>query len=63
MKTSRSQQFATTTDVECPWCAGDATIETGRPGTRDAATFICPTCSVDVAMALEPVGGLVATAA
>jgi len=64
MKTSRTQQVATTTmDVECPWCAGQATIEVGPPATRDAATFTCRTCSVDVAMAPEPVGMLVATAA
>ena len=64
MKTSASQLVATTTmEVECPWCAGDASIEVVRAGSREAATFTCPICSVDVAMAPEPVGRLVATAA
>lgn len=64
MKTSHTQRVpAPTIDVECPWCAGDATIGVITVGARREETFICATCSVDAEMAPEPVGRLVATAA
>lgn len=64
MKTSHTQRIpAQTMDVECPWCAGEATIEVVTAGARHGATFTCATCSVDAEMAPEPVGRLVAAAA
>jgi transcription elongation factor Elf1 len=64
MKTSDRPQIASTTMVvECPWCTEEASVETIPAGTRDASTFTCRTCSIDVALAPDPVGRLVATAA
>jgi len=52
----------TDTEFDCPWCAGamastDATIE----GARDA--LACPTCSIVVELAPDPVTVPIARAA
>ena len=45
-------------NVECPWCAGQATVE-----VADGDEFSCSGCSVRVEMAPEPVEEPVARAA
>ena len=44
--------------VECPWCAGPATIEAGAAGE-----FECAACAIRVEIAPEPVSEPVARAA
>lgn len=44
--------------VECPWCAGQATIEVAD---RDA--FVCAGCSIEVELAPDPAAVPVAQAA
>ncbi len=44
--------------VECPWCAGAATVE-----VADRDVFQCPACSVEVEFAPEPVAAPIAVAA
>lgn len=64
MKTPHPEPLATPKlDIECPWCAGHATIDGGQAGTRVPATFICETCSVAIVVAQDPVRGRLATAA
>ena len=46
-------------DVECPWCAGSATVEIAD---GDEA-FSCAGCAIRVEIAPEPVAELVARAA
>jgi hypothetical protein len=45
--------------VECPWCAGSATVEAAKGGD----TFECPGCAVRVEIAPEPASEPVARAA
>ena len=64
MKTPHTQPAAAAAmDVECPWCPGIARIAPCMAGTSDRANFICETCSVEVALAHDPVDGLIAAAA
>ena len=49
-------------DIDCPWCAGEATIEAGPTGTG-AATFVCPSCSIGVELAPDPITVVAARAA
>jgi hypothetical protein len=44
--------------VECPWCAGPATVE-----VAESDEFSCSGCSVRVEMAPDPVAEPVARAA
>ncbi len=44
--------------VECPWCAGPATVEAGPAGA-----FECTGCAVRIDIAPEPVSEPVARAA
>ena len=44
--------------VECPWCAGSATVEVAGSGE-----FNCADCSIAVELAPEPLGEPVAVAA
>ena len=44
--------------IECPWCAGPATVETGAAGQ-----FECAECAIRVEIAPEPVSEPVARAA
>jgi hypothetical protein len=41
-------------DIACPWCAAEATIEAGPTGTG-VATFVCPSCSIGVELAPDPI--------
>jgi len=64
METSHAQQLETATmDIECPWCNGQAKIEVAGAGAQTPATSICLTCSVQVALAPDPVRRRLATAA
>ena len=38
-------------NVECPWCAGPATVEVG-----DGEGFACAGCAIRVEIAPEPAG-------
>ena len=49
-------------EIDCPWCAAEATIEAGPTGTG-AATFVCPSCSIGVELAPDPTTLVVARAA
>ena len=40
-------------EIDCPWCAAEATIEAGPTGTG-AATFVCTSCSIGVELAPDP---------
>jgi hypothetical protein len=44
--------------VECPWCAGPATVEAGATGA-----FECADCAIRVEIAPDPAHELVARAA
>lgn len=44
--------------VECPWCAGSATVEVAGGGE-----FSCADCSITVELAPEPIAEAVALAA
>jgi hypothetical protein len=41
-------------EIDCPWCAGEATVEAGPTGPG-AATFVCSSCSIGVELAPDPV--------
>jgi hypothetical protein len=49
-------------EIDCPWCAAEATIEAGPIGTA-AAMFVCPSCSIGVELAPDPTPVVVARAA
>jgi predicted RNA-binding Zn-ribbon protein involved in translation (DUF1610 family) len=49
-------------EIDCPWCAAAATIETAATRTG-AATFVCPDCLVRVEMAPDPTAPAIALAA
>ncbi len=49
-------------EIDCPWCAAEATIEAGPAGTG-AATFTCPSCSIGVELAPDPSVTAIARAA
>jgi len=64
MNSTRTNQIAQPAmDVECPWCAGEATLEVVMATRASAATFRCTTCSVDVAVAADPIATSIARAA
>jgi hypothetical protein len=46
-------------NVECPWCAGSATVEVADGGEA----FSCAACAIQVEIAPEPVAEPVARAA
>jgi hypothetical protein len=48
-------------EIDCPWCAAEATIEPGRAGTT--ATFVCANCSIGVELAPDPITVVAAQAA
>ena len=49
-------------EIDCPWCAAEATIEAG-PTASGAATFICRECSIGVELAPDPIHVVVTRAA
>ena len=49
-------------EIDCPWCAAEATIET-RAAPTGAATFVCADCMVRVEMAPDPTSTRIALAA
>jgi hypothetical protein len=44
--------------IECPWCAGSAPVE-----VAEGDPFECSGCSIQVEIAPDPIGELVAWAA
>ena len=51
-------------DIDCPWCAAEATIEAGPTATgAGAATFICRVCSIGVELTPDPIIVVAARAA
>jgi len=43
-------------NVECPWCAGSATV-------ADGGEFDCPDCAVRIELAPDPITETIAVAA
>lgn len=60
---TRTHEGTTTVmNIDCPWCAAEATIQTGATGPA-IATFVCTDCSIGVELASDPVTLAVALAA
>jgi endogenous inhibitor of DNA gyrase (YacG/DUF329 family) len=55
-RVSRKVEPRTMMNVECPWCAGPATI-------ADGDEFDCPDCAVRVELAPDPITETIAVAA
>jgi len=51
-----------TLEIDCPWCAAEATVE-GAATQTGAATFVCTECLVRVELAPDPAARVVALAA
>lgn len=51
-----------TLEIDCPWCAAEATIETAATRTG-VATFVCADCMVRVELAPDPSVPVIARAA
>jgi hypothetical protein len=49
-------------EIDCPWCAAEATIEAGPAGTA-AARFVCASCSIGIELAPDPITVVAARAA
>lgn len=49
-------------EIDCPWCAGEGTVETGATQAQ-VATFVCPDCMVRVELAPDPSVAVTARAA
>ena len=60
--TRTREEAMKTIEIDCPWCAAEATIETAATPTG-AATFVCTECLVRVDLAPDPAPRAVALAA
>ena len=60
--TRTREEAMNTIEIDCPWCAAEATVESAATRTG-AATFVCTECQVRVDLAPDPAPRVVALAA